>query len=221
MIKQVASGRFGVTAEYLDQLPGTADQDRPGCQARRGRPVAGPQSKPRNRPRAAFHAGCDPDFAAAASRHLFDRGHRPADLRSEECQSRRRVSVKLVSEAGVGTVAAGVAKGACRHDSDQRLRRRHRRLAAFLDQARGMPWELGPGRNPADAGAQRAAQPGAAANRRPDAHRPRCVVAALLGAEEFGFATRHAGGLRLCIMMRKCHNEHLPGRCGHTGSGTA
>jgi glutamate synthase (NADPH/NADH) large chain len=93
-------------------------------------------------PRCAFDAGRRPDLAAAASRHLFDRGSGAADLRPEERQSASAVSVKLVSEVGVGTVAAGVAKARrpCHH---LRLRRRHRRLAADLDQACRQPWEIG------------------------------------------------------------------------------
>ncbi len=47
-----------------------------------------------------------------------------------------KVSVKLVSEVGVGTVAAGVAKGNADEVLDQRPRRRHRRQPALVDQAR-------------------------------------------------------------------------------------
>ena len=52
-IKQVASGRFGVTSEYLDELRRHPDQDGAGRQARRGRTAAGPQGVPVDRRRPA------------------------------------------------------------------------------------------------------------------------------------------------------------------------
>jgi glutamate synthase (NADPH/NADH) large chain len=92
-----------------------ADQGRAGRQARRGRPVARPQGRCDDRQDPAFDAGRRADLAAAASRHLFDRRSGAADLRSEERQPAADVSVKLVSEVGVGTVAAGVAKARADH----------------------------------------------------------------------------------------------------------
>ena len=65
-----------------------------------------------------------------------------------------RISVKLVSEVGVGTVAAGRRQGARGRGADQRLRRRHGRFAADRHQARGHPVGAGPGRDAPDAGAQ-------------------------------------------------------------------
>ncbi len=60
------------------------DQDRAGRQARRGRPAARPQGRPAHRRGAPFDAGRRPDLAAAAPRHLFDRGSRPAHPRPAE-----------------------------------------------------------------------------------------------------------------------------------------
>ena len=57
------------------------DQGRPGRQARRGRPAAGPQGRPLHRAPAPLDAGRRPDLAAAASRHLLDRGPEAAHLR--------------------------------------------------------------------------------------------------------------------------------------------
>ena len=69
------------------------DQDGAGRQARRGRPAARPQGRQANiAKRAPFDAGRRPDLAAAASRHLFDRGSGAADPRPEERQSARRAS---------------------------------------------------------------------------------------------------------------------------------
>ena len=66
--------------------------------------------------------------------------------------NRARISVKLVAEVGVGTVAAGVAKAQGRRRPDQRRRRRHRRLAAHVDQARRHPVGARPRRDAAGAG---------------------------------------------------------------------
>ena len=65
-----------------------------------------------------------------------------------------RISVKLVAEVGVGTVAAGVAKAHADVVLDQRPRRRHRRFAADLHQTRGHPVGTRPGRNAPDARAE-------------------------------------------------------------------
>jgi glutamate synthase (NADPH/NADH) large chain len=74
-----------------------------------------------------------------------------------------------------------------------------------------MPAAVGnrPCRNPADAGAQRPALAHRRAGRWRAAHRPRRVIGALLGADEFGFSTAPliAAG---CIMMRKCHLNTCP-----------
>ena len=68
------------------------DQDGAGRQARRGRPAARPQGRQEHRPRAPLDAGRRPDLAAAAPRHLFDRGSGAAHPRPEERQSARRAS---------------------------------------------------------------------------------------------------------------------------------
>jgi glutamate synthase (NADPH/NADH) large chain len=78
---------------------------------------------------APLDAGRRPDLAAAAPRHLFDRGSGAADPRPEERQPRApHLSVKLVSEVGVGTVArrrqgARRPRGDRRHDGGTGARR--------------------------------------------------------------------------------------------------
>ena len=67
---------------------GAADQDGPGGEAGRGRAAAGPQGLPLDRQGAPLDAGRAAHLAAAASRHLFDRGPGPAHLRPQERQSR-------------------------------------------------------------------------------------------------------------------------------------
>ena len=107
-----------------------ADQDGAGRQARRRRPVARPQGGQEHRPRAVFDSGRRLDFAAAASRHLLDRGPGAAHPRPEERQSEGAG----FGEAGVGSGRRhgrrGRVEGARRPRDDLRFRRRHRRVAA-------------------------------------------------------------------------------------------
>jgi hypothetical protein len=85
----------------------------------------------------------------------------------------RRISVKLVSEVGVGTIAAGVAK--CKADHVVIAGHDGGTGASPWSSIKhaGTPWEIGPGRNPADPGAQPPARPHPRAGRRPDEDRPR------------------------------------------------
>ena len=108
------------------------DQDGAGRQARRGRPAARPQGRQEHRPRAPLDAGRRPDLAAAASRHLFDRGPGAAHPRPEE----RQPEGAHLGEAGLRSRRrhgrGGRRQGARRPRHDLRLRGRHRRLAADL-----------------------------------------------------------------------------------------
>ena len=122
---------------------------------------------------------------------------------------RARVSVKLVSEVGVGTVAVGVAKG--RADTVLISGGDGGTGAAPLTSIRhaGLPWELGL----AEAqqvlsasglrGEVRLAVDGQLKTGRD------VLIAALLGAEEFGFATTALVSLG-CVLMRKCHLNTCP-----------
>ena len=131
-IKQVASGRFGVTSEYLvnaDELqikmaqgakPGEGGQ-LPGhkvypwiAKVRHSTPGVGLISPP-------------PHHDIYSIEDLAQLIH---DLKNSN--PRARISVKLVAEVGVGTVAAGVAKAHADVVLISRPRRRHRRLAAHL-----------------------------------------------------------------------------------------
>ena len=186
-----------------------ADQDGAGRQARRRRAIARPQGRQDDRQGALLDPRRRPDFAAAAPRHLFDRGSGAADPRSEKRQSAAPISVKLVSEVGVGTVAAGVSKARADHVT----------IAGFeggtgaspltsLTHA-GSPWEIGLAetqqtlvRNGLRGRIAVQVDGGLRTGRD-------VVVGALLGADEFGFATAPliAAG---CIMMRKCHLNTCP-----------
>ena len=133
------AGRLGPLRRHHGisrQLRHDADQDGAGRQARRRRTVARPQGRRDDRQGAAFDARRRPDLAAAASRHLFDRGSGAADLRPEERQSGRpglgQARLRNRRRHGRRRRREG-ARRPCHH---RRLRGRHRRLAAHLDQAR-------------------------------------------------------------------------------------
>ena len=198
-----------------------ADQDGPGRQARRGRPAAGPQGGPLHRLDPLHHARRGPDLAAAAPRHLLDRGPQAADLRPALRRTRgARIWVKLVSEVGVGTVAAGVAKA----NSDHVLIAGHdggtgaSPLSSI--QSAGVPWEIGLAETQQtlvlnDLRSRIWVQTDGQLKTGRDV-----VVAALLGADEMGFSTAPliATG---CIMMRACHLNTCPVGHRHAGPGAA
>jgi glutamate synthase (NADPH/NADH) large chain len=208
-IKQVASGRFGVTAEYLvnaddiqikmaqgakpgegGQLPGHK-VDANIARVRHSTPGVGLISPP-------------PHHDIYSIEDLAQLVH---DLKNVNPAA--RISVKLVSEIGVGTVAAGVAK--CRAD--------HVTISGFeggtgaspvtsLTHA-GSPWEIGLAETQQTLllnglRSRIAVQVDGGIRTGRDV-----AVGALLGADEFGFATAPliAAG---CIMMRKCHLNTCP-----------
>ena len=208
-IKQVASGRFGVTAGYLasadqiqikmaqgakpgegGQLPGGKVSDYIG-RLRHSVPGVGLISPP-------------PHHDIYSIEDLAQLIH---DLKN--ANERASISVKLVSEVGVGTIAAGVAKAKADHV-----------VIAGHDggtgaspwssiKHAGTPWELGLAETQQTLvlnrlrGRIRVQADGQMKTGRD------VVVGALLGADEFGFATAPlvAEG---CIMMRKCHLNTCP-----------
>ena len=129
-IKQVASGRFGVTSWYLTNADELQIKISQGAKPGEGGELPGKQGRQGHRRRAAFDARRGADQPAAASRYLFDRGPGPTDFRSEERQS-----------VGTDQRQAGVRsrrrddcrrrrQGACRQHPDFRRQRRDGRLAA-------------------------------------------------------------------------------------------
>ena len=96
-IKQVASGRFGVTSEYLVNADDLQIKMAQGAKPGEGGQLPGHKVYPWIAKVRHSHAGRDADLAAAASRHLFDRGSGAADLRPEEREPGRAHS----REAGV------------------------------------------------------------------------------------------------------------------------
>ena len=208
-IKQIASGRFGVTAEYL----GTADEiqikmaqgAKPGEGGQLpGFKVVGPIAETR-------HATPGVGLISPPPHHdiysIEDLAQLIFDLKTVNPAA--RVSVKLVSEAGIGTIAAGVAKAGADtilvSGSDGGTGAAAQTSIAHA----GLPWELGL------AEVQQALLATGLRERvrlEVDGHLKTgrdVVVGALLGADEFGFATAPLVALG-CVMMRKCHLNACP-----------
>ncbi len=156
-IKQVASGRFGVTSEYLVNADDHPDQDRPGGQAGRRRPAARVQDLPLDREDPLLDAGRGADLAAAPPRHLLDRGHRPAHPRPQVGQS----GGPGARQAGGGDRrrdgGRGGGQGPLRRGAHLGPRRGDRGHAAHLAEARRHPVGARTGRDPADPHGQRPA----------------------------------------------------------------
>ncbi|MFZ4625115.1 MAG: glutamate synthase-related protein, partial [Rhodoferax sp.] len=208
-IKQVASGRFGVTAEYLSsadqiqikmaqgakpgeggQLPGTKVSDYIG-KLRHSVPGVGLISPP-------------PHHDIYSIEDLAQLIH---DLKN--VAPKASISVKLVSEIGVGTIAAGVAK--CKADHVVIAGHDGGTGASPLSSIKhaGSPWEIGLAET----------QQTLVLNRLRSRIRVQAdgqmktgrdvVIGALLGADEFGFATAPLV-VEGCILMRKCHLNTCP-----------
>jgi glutamate synthase (NADPH) large chain len=208
-IKQVASARFGVTAEYLvnadelqikmaqgakpgegGQLPGHKVDEYIG-KIRHSTPGVGLISPP-------------PHHDIYSIEDLAQLIH---DLKNANRQA--RVSVKLVSEVGVGTVAAGVAKAKADHILISGDGGGTGASPLTSIKFAGIPWEMGVAETQQtlvlnDLRGRIVLQTDGQMKTGRDV-----VIAALLGAEEFGFSTGPliAAG---CIMMRVCHLNTCP-----------
>ena len=207
-IKQVASGRFGVTARYLAKASELEIKMAQGSKPGEGGQLPGHKVTE-------FIAGyatrfrAAADLAAASSRHLFDRGPGSADLRpapGEPASHHRRQA----GRRGRGWHDRGRGRqGTRRLHPDQRSHRRHRRQPIGVDQARRLPLGARAGRNAADARHERPALSRAAAHRRRIKTRkmsswPRCSA-----REEYGFGTSVLIAIG-CDMARQCHLNSCP-----------
>jgi glutamate synthase (NADPH/NADH) large chain len=119
-----------------------------------------------------------------------------------------RVCVKLVAMSGIGTIAAGVAKAKADVILSPAM------SAAPAPPRRppsSMPAALGDGalRGQSGADPEQPAPPREAAHRRRPATGRDIVIAAMLGAEEFGIGTRRLIAMG-CIMVRQCHSNTCP-----------
>lgn len=208
-IKQVASGRFGVTSNYLTNASEIQIKMAQGAKPGEGGQLPGPKvnreiAKTRN---STPYVGLISPPPHHDIYSIEDLSQLIYDLKSANRDA--RINVKLVSEVGVGTVAAGVAKAKgdviliSGHDGGTGAS-----PLTSLKHA-GLPWELGLAE----------AQQTLVMNNLRNRVVLECdgqlktgrdvAVACLLGAEEFGFATAPlvASG---CIMMRVCHLNTCP-----------
>ncbi len=208
-IKQIASGRFGVTAEYLasaDELQiKMAQGAKPGEGGQLpGFKVVGAIAKTRNATPGVGLISPPPHHDIYS---IEDLAQLIFDLKTVNPDA--RVSVKLVSEAGIGTVAAGVVKAGA--DTILVSGSDGGTGAAVLTSIAhaGLPWELGL------AEVQQALCATGLRERvrlEVDGHLKTgrdIVIGSLLGADEFGFATAPLVALG-CVMMRKCHLNACP-----------
>ncbi|MBL7218895.1 MAG: glutamate synthase large subunit [Phycisphaerae bacterium] len=208
-IKQVASARFGVTIEYLSQAKMLQIKMAQGAKPGEGGQLPGykvTEDIARLR-----HATGGVTLISPPPHHdiysIEDLAQLIYDLKCANGEA--RISVKLVSEAGVGTVAAGVAKG----NADEVLISGHDggTGASPLSSIKhaGGPWELGL------AETQQTLVRNGLRDRiclQADGQMKTgrdVVVAALLGAERFGFGTAPLVSLGCCL-MRKCHLGTCP-----------
>ena len=208
-IKQVASGRFGVTSNYLTNASEIQIKMAQGAKPGEGGQLPGPKVNPdiaktRN---STPYVGLISPPPHHDIYSIEDLSQLIYDLKSANREA--RINVKLVSEVGVGTVAAGVAKAKgdviliSGHDGGTGAS-----PLTSLKHA-GLPWELGL------AEAQQTLVMNDLRNRvvlECDGQMKTgrdVAIACLLGAEEFGFATAPlvASG---CIMMRVCHLNTCP-----------
>ncbi|WP_436736444.1 glutamate synthase large subunit [Streptomyces sp. BBFR102] len=208
-IKQVASGRFGVTSEYLVNADDIQIKMAQGAKPGEGGQLPGHKVYPwvaRTR-----HSTPGVGLISPPPHHdiysIEDLAQLIHDLKN--ANPRARIHVKLVSEVGVGTVAAGVSKAhadvvlVSGHDGGTGAS-----PLTSLKHAGG-PWELGL------AETQQTLLLNGLRDRivvQTDGQLKTgrdVVVAALLGAEEFGFATAPLV-VSGCVMMRVCHLDTCP-----------
>jgi glutamate synthase (NADPH/NADH) large chain len=202
-IKQVASGRFGVTPEYLVNAEVLQIKVAQGAKPGEGGQLPG--SKVNELIARLRYAKPGIGLISPPPHHdiysIEDLAQLIFDLRQVNPEA--LISVKLVSHAGVGTIAAGVAKAGADlitiagHDGGTG--------ASPVGSIRyaGVPWELGCPRR-AGAAAQRPARQGALQTDGGLKTGLDVVKAALLGAESFGFGTAPMIALG-CKYLRICH----------------
>jgi glutamate synthase (ferredoxin) len=208
-IKQVASGRFGVTSQYLVNARELQIKMAQGAKPGEGGQLPGTKvypwiAKTRHTTAGVGLISPPPHHDIYSIEDLAELIH---DLKNANREA--RISVKLVSEVGVGTIAAGVAKA----HADVVLVSGHDGGTGASPQTSiahaGLPWELGIAETHQtlvlnNLRSRIAVEADGQLKTGRDV-----VIAALLGAEEFGFATGPLVAVG-CIMMRVCHLNTCP-----------
>ena len=172
-VKQVASGRFGVTSEYLVNADDLQIKMAQGAKPGEGGQLPGHKVYPWIAETRYSTPGRRAHQPAAAPRHLLDRGPRAAHPRPEELEPAGAGAREARGRGRGRDGRGGREQGARRRRAHLGPRRRDRRVAAHVDQARGRAVGARSGRDPADAAAQRPARPHRRADRRPAEDRPR------------------------------------------------
>jgi glutamate synthase domain-containing protein 2/glutamate synthase domain-containing protein 1/glutamate synthase domain-containing protein 3 len=208
-IKQVASGRFGVTSNYLVNADEIQIKMAQGAKPGEGGQLPGSKVYPW----VAECRGVTPGVGLISPppHHdiysIEDLAELIHDLKN--ANPRARISVKLVSEVGVGTIAAGVAKG----KADVVLISGYDGGTGASPQTSirhaGLPWELGLAETHQTLVLNNLRSRITVETDGKLMTGRDVVVAALLGAEEFGFATTPLIALG-CVMMRVCHLDTCP-----------
>ena len=208
-IKQVASGRFGVTPMYLVEASELEIKMAQGSKPGEGGQLPG--HKVSAYIAAIRHTLPGTPLISPATHHdiysIEDLAQLITDLKT--VNPRAKVCVKLVAEDGVGTIAVGVAKGYA--DVIQISGDAGGTGASPLSSIKnaGLPWELGLAetqqvrvQNDLRCRVTRRADGGMRSGRD-------VMVAALLGAEEYGFGTAALVAIG-CVMARQCHLNTCP-----------
>ena len=208
-VKQIASGRFGVTAEYLNACTEIEIKVAQGAKPGEGGQLPG--FKVTDLIARLRHSTPGVTLISPPPHHdiysIEDLAQLIYDLK--QINPNARVCVKLVSEAGIGTVAAGVAKA----HADTILIAGHTGGTGASPQTSikyaGTPWEMGLSEvnqvlslNGLRSRVKLRTDGGLKTGRD-------IVIAAILGAEEFGIGTLSLVAMG-CIMVRQCHSNTCP-----------
>ena len=208
-IKQVASGRFGVTAHYLANADELQIKIAQGAKPGEGGELPG--GKVDDYIAKLRHSTPGVGLISPPPHHdiysIEDMAQLIHDLKNANREA--RISVKLVSEMGVGTIAAGVTKAKADHIVIAGHDGGTGASPLTSIKHAGLPWELGIAETHQtlvmnDLRSRVVLQTDGQLKTGRDV-----VIAALLGAEEFGFSTLPLITLG-CIMMRKCHLNTCP-----------
>ena len=208
-IKQVASGRFGVTTEYLVNADDIQIKISQGAKPGEGGQLPGHKvdaviAKVRHATQGVGLISPPPHHDIYSIEDIAQLIH---DLKNVNPQA--RISVKLVSEVGVGTVAAGVSKAHADHVTIAGYDGGTGASPMSSIKHAGLPWEIGLAETHQTLVLNKlrgriAVQVDGGLRTGRDV-----IIGALLGADEFGFATAPliVSG---CLMMRKCHLNTCP-----------
>ncbi len=208
-IKQIASGRFGVTIWYLANADELQIKISQGAKPGEGGELPG--SKVDSYIARLRHSTPGVGLISPPPHHdiysIEDLAQLISDLKNSNPSA--RISVKLVSEIGVGTIASGVAKAHADHILISGDGGGTGASPLTSIKHAGLPWELGIAETHQtlvmnDLRSRVTLQTDGGLKTGRDV-----VIAALLGAEEFGFSTAPLISLG-CIMMRKCHLNTCP-----------